>query len=839
MAPRPGGHRHSGRPGLAPPARPGHAQGPLSHRTRALPARRLASLLPSARSWLPVLLAFAGAGGQRAAAQESFRLSGFVRNGASREVVRLAVITVDSLGIRVESNQDGFYALVLPAGAHELRVRAVGYTPLTTPIRIGEATTLDLLLTPKPLELEEVTVAGRAENTPDIDPASPEMSVTRLDLETIKVTPVVLGEADPIRSLTLLPGVSAVSDFSTGISVRGGGTDQNLILLDESTIYNPAHVFGFFSVFNAEAIDHVELYKGAIPARYGGRLSSVLDIRQREGNASEFEGSGTIGLLASRATFEGPLPGKVGSFLVAGRRTYADLFLKLSSDPDLNKSVAYFYDLNAKTNVRLGQTGALMLSGYFGRDRFKIADRFSASWGNEAATLRWNQGVGNRLFSKVTLTYSDYDYGIGFLGSGPAIDWSSRIRNLDVNVDQTFYLDNRNTIEAGLQATDLDLRPASIRPIGDSPVVPTDLQPRFGLATAAHLSHEVDFGPVSLRYGVRLSGFRRRGAATVARYADDAPIVYNATLGRYERGVVVDSVRYGPGETIVSYQALEPRVSARLSLGESKSLKASFSRTRQYLQLVSNTNSPTPVDIWEPVGTYLTPQRADQVAVGYAGTFGRDRYEITVEAYYKRLRDVADFIDGADLALNDRLETETVQGTGRGVGLELYLRKRSGRLSGWVSYTLSRAEQRFTGLDDADPGINGGAYYPAPYDRTHDLSVVAVYRKSPTWTIGSTFLLASGLPTTYPESRYDYGGLLIVEYGDRNTSRLPLYHRLDVTATRTWGGKQLQFGLYNLYNRFNAQSIAFRSVESQPTAAEAVQTSIFGIVPSVSFSFRF
>ncbi len=787
-----------------------------------------------------LLLAIAGPWAPAAAqAPGTFRLSGHVRAAASGEVLRGAVLTVDSLAIRAETNLDGFFALSLPPGQHRFQIRAVGYSPLDTVVALLASRSQDFALASRPVELEEVRVAARAD-LPDLDPRSPEMSVARLDLPTIRLTPVLLGEADPIRSLTLLPGVSAVSDFTTGITVRGGSVDQNLILLDESTIYNPAHVFGFFSVFNADAIDDVKLYKGAIPARYGGRLSSVLDVRQREGNVNEFAGQATLGLLASRLAVEGPLPGRRGSYLVAARRTYADLFLRLSSDPDLNQNVAYFYDLNAKANLRLGSTGTVMLSGYFGRDRFEIGDRFRASWGNGSGTLRWNQAIGGRLFSKVLVALSDYDYGIGFLGSGPAIDWTARINSLDLKVDQTWYLDNRNTLEFGLHATRFDLQPGRIRPAGDSPIVPTELQPRYGTALAAHLSHEVRFGGgITLRYGARLSGYRREGPATIYRYAGDAPTVYDPVLGRYQPGAIVDSVRYRDGETVSSYTGLEPRVSGVVALSSSTSLKASYSRTRQYLQLVSNTNAPTPVDIWEPVGPYVRPQVADQFAVGYTATLGDERYEVSVETYYKRLRDVADFIEGADLALNDRLETEMIRTRGRSYGLELFARKRRGRFQGWISYTLSRAEQRFGGISAADPGINGGRFYPAAYDRPHDLSVVGVHRLGAAWSLGGTFVLASGVPTTYPVSQYRYGGLLFVEYGPRNGARLPLYHRLDLTATRTWGAKQLQFGLFNVYNRFNAQSMSFRQHDDEPLRSEAVQSAMFGLVPAVSFSFRF
>ena len=792
---------------------------------------------------LPLLVGLLISLGHLSAQDGPVRLSGYVRSETSGEVIRYATIAAEcrapSAQCRASSNQDGFYVLTLPQGRHPIRVRALGYSPRVDTLELEASATRDFRLTAVPFELEAIEVSGRRDSS-DVDPGSTEMSTARLDLKTVRFVPVVLGEVDPIRTLTLLPGVTTVSDFSTGFSVRGGTTDQNLILLDESTIYNPAHVFGFFSVFNGDAIDDVKLYKGAIPARYGGRLSSVLDVRQREGNANRFEGNASVGLLSSRMSVEGPLPNQVGSYLVAGRRTYADLFLKLSSNPDLNQNVAYFYDLNAKGNVRLGTSGTLMASGYFGRDRFRVAEQFGASWGNIAGTLRWNQGFGNRLFSKVALTVSDYDYGLEFLGIGRDLRWTSRIGSVDLKVNETYHVGNGNQVEFGGELTSFDLKPGSIRPVGNSPVLALDLQPRYGLAPAFHLSHEIELGPnVSIRYGARLAGFYRRGRATIYQYAGGGPLGYDPALGRYQRGTVIDSTEYGSGETISSFGGIEPRASLRIGLSRTASLKASYTRTRQYLHLVSNTNSPTPVDIWEPVGPYLKPQVADQMALGWAANLGGEAYEVSVEGYYKRLKNVTDFIDGADLALNDRLETEMLQGDGRAYGLEFYLRKRAGHLTGWLSYTLSRSERRLLGLTADDPGINGGRYYPSPFDKTHDVSAVGFLPLNRKWTLGGTFVLATGLPVTYPVSRYQYNGLVVVEYGDRNASRLPMYHRLDLTLTRTSGSKQWQFGLYNLYNRFNAQSISFRQAESNPLQVEAVQTSIFGIVPSVSFSFRF
>lgn len=800
---------------------------------------------PWRRLLVPLSVAFAALTSATSVARaqdvSKVRLSGYVRNAANGEVVRYAMVAVDSARARTQSNEDGFYFVLLEQGRHTLRIRALGFMPLDTVISLEASRVVDLRLTPATVQLASLVVEADRE-VAQVDPKAPEMSVARLDLKTIRQAPSVLGEVDPIRSLTLLPGVSRSSDASTAFSVRGGSADQNLILLDEATIYNPAHVLGFLSVFNADAIDDVTLYKGAIPARLGGRLSSVVDIRQREGNANEYAGSANIGLLASRAAFEGPLPGKRGSFLVAGRRSYADLFLKASSNPETRDNVAYFYDVNAKLNVRLGQHGVLMLSQYGGRDAFSTGDATSAGWGNQSWTARWNQIIANRLFSKVLVAGSDYDYRLGFDVTAKPVRWTSRIRSLDLKVDQAWHLADRNIIEFGAEYTTHDLRPGDVVGVNTRDTLsftPVRIQARQGISTALHLGHEVDIGSrFSIRYGVRYSAFDRTGAATVYRYADGKAVTWNAALGMFEPGVVVDSTRYPAGKSITRASAWEPRVSMRLGLTSESSLKASYARTTQYLNLASRTNTATPLDVWEPIGPYLRPQRADQFALGYARTIANRSYELSMETYVKRLYNTLDFIDGSDVLLNPRIETAIVQGDGRAYGLEFYLRKRLGTTTGWVSYTLARAENRVR-APGINQGINDGAFYPAPSDKTHDLSLVVLRPLGKKWTLGSTFSLASGLPTTYPKSRFMVDGLLIAEFGARNAARLPLYHRLDMSASRKWGRGELQLGVYNLYNRFNAQSISFRQSKDNPLRSEAVRLSIFGAVPSISYALPF
>ncbi len=773
------------------------------------------------------------------------RLSGYVRSRASGEVIRRAEVRADDGSVRVESNEEGFYSLLLPVGARRIRIRAIGFAPFDTTLRLSGSLSRDFLLSSREVTLASVTVQADAKgDRPDLDPRTPDMSVVRLDMRAIKLLPTVLGEPDPIRSLTLLPGVSLSSDASTAISVRGGAADQNLFLLDEATVYNPSHILGFLSTFNADAVDNFTLYKGAIPARFGGRLSSVVDVRQREGNANEFVGSASIGLLASRGTLEGPLPKRVGSYMIAARRSYADLFAPLASDTAIRDARAYFYDLNAKTNVRLGTNGALLLSAYLGRDRFTGGTDFGVGWGNRATTLRWNQAFANRLFSKVTLASGAYDYGIDLVtGLRDSLTWRSRIRSVDAKVDQTLYLSPTNTLEFGAQFTSQQIRPGDLVPSSSNESFrERRIQARQATLPAVYLGQEVEFGPrLALRYGLRFAGYQRIGAATIYRYRDGAPVVWNESLARYEPGIVTDSTQFASGARVSSSWGFEPRISGRFMLDEVSSVKASYARTQQFLLLVSNTNSVSPLDVWEPAGPYIDPQRADQWAIGYSTN--RRGYELSLEGYYKRAVNVVDFIDGSDVFLNPRIETQMVQGSGRAYGMELLVRRTAGTTTGWVSYTLARSEQRFpvparsggTGTG----GINDGAWYASPFDKTHNLSVVLLRPLGRKWTAGSTFSLATGLPATFPGARYTIDDLLVTEFGPRNGGRLPIYHRLDVSATRRFRRGELQLGLLNVYNRFNAQSLRFRQQVSNPRVTEAVQTSIFGIVPSVAYAFRF
>jgi len=771
------------------------------------------------------------------------RVAGYVRSIASGEVLRGAVIRVDADAQVRQTNEEGFYALVLPVGPHRLRVRSIGYAPLDTTIAVNGRLELTLRLRPQQTVLQTVQVQAKREERADLDPAAPQMSVVRLEMAAAKAAPPVLGEVDPLRTLTLLPGVATTSDASTAFSVRGGSVDQNLILLDESTIYNPSHILGFLSTFNADAIDNVTLYKGGIPPRFGGRLSSVVDIRQRDGNREEFAGTASIGLLSSKLLLEGPVPGKRGSYIVAARRSYADAFLPLASDTTIRDNRAYFYDLNAKAQVNIGTTGAVIASGFMGRDMFALRDAgLGATWGNRATALRWHQAFGGRLFSKISGAWSDYDYKLGFRAEpDDSASWVARIVSADLRIDESWQLTANQRLTVGGEFSRNVFRPGRLSPVGDttgSSVRTREVEGRLGVSRAAFVNWEMEVGTrLGLQVGLRYADFARVGEGTRYRYASDAPLAWNAALGRYEPGVLVDSSRVPSGARMAFYDGFEPRATVRFSLTPQHSLKASYARTQQFLQLVSNTNSPTPLDVWEPAGPFIRPQVADQYAFGWTGQYRG--VEVTAEAYWKRAQNVVDYIDGVDVFLNPRLETMLVQGEGRAYGLELFARRAEGRLTGWASYTLARAEQRFSAAGTTNGGISGGRWYPSPFDKTHNLSLVGSWLWTPKWSVGSTFVLASGLPATLPRARYWVDGFLVAEYGDRNSSRLPLYHRLDLSLTRQLGRGELQFGLLNAYNRFNAQSLRVRQRNDNPLVADAVQTSIFGIIPSLSYVFRF
>ncbi|NAS13565.1 TonB-dependent receptor [Poritiphilus flavus] len=772
-------------------------------------------------------------------AQENYTLSGTIRDSSNGESLFGASVLLQGTSIGVITNEYGFYSITAPKGNYTLLISYMGYEDISMEITLDKNQKMDIEVSETALQLDEITVT--AEEPERVSLKKPEMSVSKLNIRTVKQMPVVLGETDIIKSIQLLPGVTNNGEGSAGFNIRGGAADQNLVLLDEAIIYNTSHLLGFFSVFNADAIKDIKLYKGGIPARFGGRVSSVLDIRQKDGNSKEFGLTGGVGVISSRLAAEGPLFNSNGSFLIAGRSSYAHLFLKAAGE----QNSANFYDLNLKANYKLNDNNRLFLSGYFGRDVFEFGSSFNSSYGNLSGNLRWNHIFNDRLFSNASFIYSKYDYDLGI--TSEQFDWISSINNFNIKYDLKYYVNDRFTLDFGGSSIYYDFDPGQIRPTSETSAVnPLSLDRRKGLENGLYIDAEHKISEkLTLQYGLRYSTFNRLGGQPIKLYENGQPVVYNPTLEIYERGTEIGETDYKRSETIKSFGNFEPRAALAYQLNESSSIKAGYSRVAQYIHLLSNTTSVTPLDVWTPSGPFIEPQLSDQYAIGYFRDLNNQMFSIEVEAYYKTVKNRIDYIDGSDLIGNNTIETEILNGESRAYGLEFLFRKNEGKLTGWLAYTLSKSEQRTPGGTAGGPGINDGNWYYTPFDRTHDFSLTSAYQLSKKWTLGANMIFQTGRPVTYPNGQYEYQGLSIASYSDRNSDRLPAYHRLDLSATyrpnrkpdARWKGEWV-FGIYNVYNRKNAASISFgQNVETG--ANEATRTAIFGIVPSVTYNFKF
>lgn len=754
-------------------------------------------------------------------AQTRVAVSGHVYDAASGEtLVGVNVRAANSDDRPSATNTYGFFSMTLPIGRHELVFSRVGYQSQSVELVLNADSTLRIELT-QGERIEEVVVsqASRRDNI-----ENPQMGVANVSIQDIRRVPVLFGEQDVLKTLQLLPGVMSGGEGSTSFFVRGGTGDQNLVLLDEAIVYNASHLFGFFSTFNSDAIKDVNLYKGSAPAQYGGRLSSVLDISMLDGNNKRFGMEGGIGLIASRLNVQGPIVKDNGSFIVSGRRTYADMFLKLSKDPDINQTRMFFYDLNVKANYRFDERNALYVSGYFGKDLLGYSDLFDFDWGNATATLRWNHLFSNRLFSNTTLVYSDFNYHVTIGGDSFNFRIASNIRNANFKQDFQFVANGTNTFRFGVNGLFQRVSPSEIAAEESSRINSLQLERRHGLDAAGYVSHEWrPLERLNLTYGLRLNSFLLFGPGTFHTYDTDGDIVSSKSFGR--------------AELAQRYLNLEPRMSLSYELAGNNSVKASYSRNTQNLHQLSNSTSTLPTDAWVMSSNNIKPQIADQVAVGFYQNLDNDRYEVSVETYYKDMRNQIDYRDAADLQANEFIESELLYGIGRAYGLELYARKRSGRLSGWLSYTLSRSERQFDGID-------GGRWFAARQDRTHDLSAVATYHLSPRWSLSSTFVYSTGNAVTFPSGRYQIDGQSLWYYTERNGYRMPDYHRLDIGATLDGNPNNKfksswTFGIYNVYNRKNAYIIDFRESEANPNLTETYRIALFGIIPSVTWNFKF
>lgn len=779
-------------------------------------------------------------------AQQKYTLSGTITEQNSNETLIGVTVAFPTLGTGVITNEYGFYSITIPEGEYELLVSYLGFEEIQQSINLTSNTKIDFKLVEKAEQLEEVVVT---KNIEQMDIRKPQMSVNTLSVETIKKIPVILGEADIIKSILLLPGVTNAGEGASGFNVRGGAVDQNLILLDEAIIFNSSHLFGFFSVFNPDAIKDIKLYKGGIPARYGGRVSSVLDIFQKEGNSKEIKVNGGIGAVASRLLVEGPIKKDKAAFLIGGRGSYAHLFLPLF---DLDNT-AYFYDLNTKFNWKINENNNIFLSGYFGRDVFGISESFVNTYGNAVGNFRWNHLFSDKLFSNLSLIYSDYYYGLelDFVG----FNWNSGIRNFNVKYDLKHYLNDKLQVNYGLNNIYYQFNPGKIEPSNDdSGIIEDQLTQKYANEFAAYIDveHRVT-NDLSLGYGLRFSNFIRLGQDELNVYQNNNPVNFDPFLLIYQEAEPIDVVNPGRGGSLATFSNLEPRLSLSYTLNEKSSVKASYTRLAQYLHLLSNTNSPTPLDVWTPSGPFVKPQLLDQYALGFFKNINDGKYSLETEVFYKDVQNRIDYIDGANLIANDAIEQVILNGEARAYGLEILLRKNEGRFQGWLAYTLSKSEQRtpgrapFTdnGRSNLETGINFGEWYNTPYDKPHDISLFGSYELNKKWSINSNFVYQTGQPTNYPIGQFEFQGLTVPYYGLRNQQRLPDYSRIDVSATLTPTKNKTRkiqgewvFSIYNLYNRRNAASINFR--RNQDTGAnEAVRTSIFGIVPAVTYNFKF
>ena len=768
--------------------------------------------------------------------QERFTLSGTVFENQGNETLIGANIIIDELKTGTISNEYGFYSITLAKGVYELTISNIGYSTTKKTIILDKDIIKDFTLSEATEALDEVLIETNIES---LNIRTPQMSVNSLTASSIKQIPVVFGEADVIKAITLLPGVSSGGEGAAGFNVRGGAADQNLILLDEATIFNSSHLFGLFSVFNPDAIKSLKLYKGGVPAKYGGRVSSVLDIYQKEGNKNEYKANGGVGLVASRLLLEGPLKKGVGSFLLGGRATYAHLFLPLF---DVN-NIAYFYDLNTKLSYKLNKKNSVYLSAYFGRDVFNVSNSFENTYGNTVVNFRLNHLFNDKLFSNLSLIYSDYYYGLNLNFVG--FEWNSGIQNMNIKYDFNQYVNDRYKLEYGLHSTYYRFNPGVIGPNRpDSGINTEALTNKFAFENAIYLDIKHQLSErLTVSYGSRLSSFLRLGQKELNLYENNQAVSYNTDLQLYEEINSIGSESISTNKVIKSFLNLEPRLAISYKLDDNTSLKTSYNRMTQYLHLISNTSSPTPLDVWTPSGKYIQPQILDQIAIGYFKRY--NKYDLEIESFYKKTKNRIDYIDGANLIANKAIEQVLLNGQSRAYGFELLFRKNKGRFRGWFAYTLSKSEQQTKGLNASEPGINNGNWYNTPYDKTHDISITSSYDLNNKWKLNANFIYQTGQPTTYPNGQYEYNNLIVSTFESRNSSRLDAYHRFDISGTyipekskdMQWKGEWV-FSIYNLYNRKNTQSLNFR--ENQDTGQnEALKLSLFGAIGAVSYNFKF
>jgi hypothetical protein len=770
----------------------------------------------------------------QAFAQDKATISGYIKDAANGEGLIGVSVYVQELKTGTSTNAYGFYSLSLPKGAYSLVISYVSFEKIIKKVNLSEGNVkADIEMKGEDKLLQEIIIKSRKD---DDNVKSLEMSVNKVEMSTIKKMPALFGEVDLVKSIQFLPGVSSVGEGASGFNVRGGAIDQNLVLLDEAPVYNSSHLFGFFSIFNPDAVKDVKLIKGGIPANYGGRISSILDVRMKEGNSKKLSFSGGVGSIFSRFAIEGPLFKQKGSFIVAARRSYIDFLAKPFLKGDLKESKFFFYDLTAKANYKLNSKNTLFLSGYFGRDVF--ATNFGFNWGNATTTFRWNHIFSDKLFLNTTLFYSNYDYALqtGLLreNNQDSFKWSSNILNYSIKPDFTYYINPNNTLSFGGQSTYYNFKPGEAVGVSGGETRVFGYKDKFASESAAYLANEQKFSSnFSLQYGIRYSFYQYLGKGTALQLG--------TPTGKDERRKILGTTDYAQGDAIQEYGNWEPRFALNLNISPNSSIKASYNRLAQYIHLLSNTTASSPLDVWTPSSNNIKPQIADQVALGYFKNFDDNMYETSIEIYYKNLQNQVDYITGAQLLLNPNSEADLLFGKGRAYGAEFFFKKNKGKLNGWISYTLSRTEKLVEGL-------NNNSWFPARIDKTHNLSVVAIYDYNKRWTFSANFTYSTGTPASFPTDKFVIQGNAIGNNYDnaRNSYRIPNSHRLDISATKVTRRKlfgmngEVVYSIYNVYNRRNPFSEYVRQSADDPTKTEAVNYSVFGsFLPAVTYNFKF
>ncbi len=755
---------------------------------------------------------------------QKYTISGYVRHESSGEELLYSLVKVENQKYGTSTNQYGFYSLTLPKGTYNIIYSYLGFRPDTIKIDLKKNITKNVSLYKLDKEIDEVIVKGK---NSDKNVKSTDVGVLDLNVKEAKLIPVLMGEQDILKTMQLMPGVSASSEGSSGFYVRGGDSDQNLILLDEAPVYNASHLLGFFSVFNSNAINDLKLYKAGIPARYGGRLSSVTDIRMKNGNMKKWAATGGLGLISSRLTIEGPIKKDKASLIISGRRTYADLIVK-NARKKYEDLTLYFYDLTIKTNLVISNNDRIFLSAYMGRDDFGL-DQFGFDWGNKTATLRWNHIFNNKIFMNTTAIYSDFNYGFKFDFNENVIGFGAGIFDYNLKQDYTWYLNTNNSIKFGWQSMYHSFKPMAFEVIEDNPddtlnnFQDTSLTPSYALESSLYLSNKQKIGKkITILYGIRFSIFNNIGPSTVKTYN--------------ENNEIIDSIKYSRNEIYNTYHFFEPRINANFLINDKNSIKASYNRTAQYLHLLSNSTASSPTDMWMPSTPNVKPEIGDQFSVGYFRNFANNKFELSTEFFYKNLHNQVDFENGADIYFNPDVESQILSGIGRAYGAEFLFRKTTGKLTGWIGYTILKSERKFD-------QINYGDWFPARQDRRHDFSIVLSYQIFEKFNFSGSWVYYSGDAVTFPVGKYYIDGVLVNLYSTRNANRMPDYHRLDLGLTWTIKDSKkfysdLNLSVYNAYNRKNAYTINF--IKNDDTGkTEAERLALFGIVPSITWNFKF